>query len=98
MSMGSGRLGRKVLVIVACLVGSACSPTASPSPSVPAGPSVAAVPSASTSTSAAPYTARPPTPTPALDPRFDGFALCPRQPGFMANEWLCDTLDVPLDR
>ena len=76
-----------VLVVAAC--GSTTTTTIPSQSSSPAPTRSAAVAATSAPTS---------LPSPSLEPYLAGFELCPRQPGFMANEWLCDTVDVPLDR
>ncbi len=74
-----------------------CSPAATATPGSSAAPS-AVVPTQATSPSRAAIASASSAPTASPDPRFAGFSACDPQPGFMANDWLCDTVDVPLDR
>lgn len=94
--MGLARSAQRSAVWLAVVIVSACgSATTSPGPSQPSiPPATAPAASAAGAATATPAT----SPSASLDPRFAGFELCPRQPGFMVDEWLCDTVDVPLDR
>ena len=85
-------LAAAIIGLVAIVGG--CASQASPSPGTSSPTFSSSARASGQAPSASPLAA---VPSPIPDPRFKGFELCAVQ-GFIPKTWLCDTIDVPLDR